>query len=280
MNKIIDVAYQTAIDAAIAASNHVLTYWPNPLNKKFDKNLVMQIFEKNEGIGNYATIADKESENIIIEHIQRHELLKTHGIVAEESDPTNASSPFRWLIDPIDGTLNFRNGMSEFGISIGLLYNDQPVIGIIAMPAYGTFIAAKKNAGAKLFSFDKKALLDLQRLEFTQPLDKALIAFDTGYEERKEQFQQTAERYADRVGYAPSYASSSIACSRLVLGHIGAYVHASPTNYDIGAAATIIPEIGGVVTDMQGKAIDWTKKYTSFLAARTSLIHEQLLELL
>src|SRR5436309_3230234 len=103
MNEIIDAAYKTGIDAALEASTLVLNYWPNPLNKKFDKNLVMHIFEKNEGIGNYATIADKESENIIIKNIRQHKLLKTHGIIAEESDPSNIASPYRWLIDPIDG---------------------------------------------------------------------------------------------------------------------------------------------------------------------------------
>jgi myo-inositol-1(or 4)-monophosphatase len=277
MNEIIEAAYTTAIDAALEASTHVLTYWPNPLNKKFDKNLIMQIFEKSEGIGNYATIADKESEDLIINKIRGHELLKTHGIIAEESNPSNASSPFQWLIDPIDGTLNFRNGLYDFGISIGLLYNHEPLIGIIAMPAYGNYIAAKKGAGAKLFSFDKKVLLDLQKLEYTQTLDKALIAFDTGYEGRKDQLKETVEKFADSVGYIPCYASASVANCRVALGHVGGYVHATPTNYDIGAAAAIIPEVGGVVTDLQGKPIDWTKNHTSFLAARTPAIHEKLL---
>jgi myo-inositol-1(or 4)-monophosphatase len=280
MEQILEAAYQTAIAAAIEAGNHVLRYWPNPLNKHFDKNLVLQIFEKNEGVGNYATIADTESEAIIIKRIKENKLFNTHSIIAEESTPANTSAEYKWLIDPIDGTLNFRNGMAEFGVSIGLLHNNVPMIGVIAMPAYGTYIAAIKGMGAKLYSSNKKELLDLRKLEYTQPLDKALIAFDTGYTERAKQIAATGAKFADAVGYPPSYASASIANCRIALGHIGAYVHETPTFYDIGAAVVIVTEVGGIVSDFNGKPIDWSTDNTTYVAARTPQIHKQLLELL
>jgi myo-inositol-1(or 4)-monophosphatase len=51
--------------------------------------------------------------------IRENPILKGHGILAEESGAKKAESAFLWVIDPIDGTQNFRNGMSDFGISIG-----------------------------------------------------------------------------------------------------------------------------------------------------------------
>lgn len=150
-SEILSAAYKVATDIAVKASNHVLTYWPYILNSKFNKELVNEVYEK-EGIGNVATLADKESEQMIIAAIQGNELLKDHTIVGEESDASITSSDYAWYIDPIDGTIPFRNGLPEFGISIGLLYKNEPVVGVIARPALGKYIAAKKDEGSFVYS--------------------------------------------------------------------------------------------------------------------------------
>lgn len=279
-NKVLDEAYKTAMEAAIEAGKHILTYWPNPLNGAFNKDLVLEIFEKNEGIGNYATIADTTSENIILSKIKSNPLLSDHSILAEESEETKGDSPYQWVIDPIDGTLNFRNGLSGFGISIGILHKHKPVIGIIAMPALNHILVARTGEGTKLLSFDQKHLLDVTKITYNEPLTKALISYDTGYENRSGQLQDTAEKIADKVGYPVSYSGSSLSNYNIALGHVAAYIHKTPTKYDVAAAEVIIKEIGGVVTDMKGNPIDWSKPNISYIGARNSKIHRQLLELL
>ena len=277
---LLDEIYQTALDAAIKASELVLQYWPNPLNPHFDKNKVMEIFEKNTGTGNYATIADTESEDLIIKMIQENPSLKNHTILAEESGGNKTQSPYLWIIDPIDGTQNFRNGMTDFGISIGIVYNNEPLVGLIAMPALGHILSAKKGEGATLLSIERKQLLDVTKIEYSEPLDKSLVAYDLGYENRAEQMKNSAEKIADKVAYTLVYASSSAANYRLALGYVGSYFHMTPTKYDIAAAAVIIKEAGGVVTDMAGNQIDWNASKVSYLGARNSSLHQQLLALL
>ena len=117
------VAYNTAIDAAIKASEVILPYWPNPLNPHFNERLALEIIEK-EGFGNYATLADIQSEKVITQTIQAQLLFKNHSIIAEESEEIKADLNWRWIIDPIDGTPNFRNGNPDFGIAIAL-FNGQ-----------------------------------------------------------------------------------------------------------------------------------------------------------
>lgn len=274
-------AYKTAINVGIKASEHILKYWPNPSNPLFDQNLVIQIFEKNQGIGNYATIADKESEDIILAAIQHDPLLKGHRIIAEESDEVITTSDWQWTIDPIDGTPPFRNGLPEFGISIGLLKGQEPIMGVIAMPAQRQLIAARKGHGARLLSFEGKELRNLTEPQGLQPaLDKTLIAYDLGYEERSEQLKEVVAKLADKVGYPVSYGSSSTGNFRVAQGLIGAYFCQTPTKFDIGASSAIIKEIGGLVTDMSGKPIDWTANSRSYLAARTPEMHRQILELI
>jgi fructose-1,6-bisphosphatase/inositol monophosphatase family enzyme len=64
------------------------------------------------------------------------------------------------------------------------------------------------------------------------------------------------------------------------LGYLGAYVHQVPTKYDIAAPSAIISETGGIVTDLNGKPIDWNAPTVTFLGARNKDIHQKLLELL
>lgn len=280
LDKILDVAYTTALDAAIDAGNHILDYWPHPLNPQFKKDLVLQIFEKNQGIGNYATIADTASEEIIINKINHNPSLRSHSILAEESDEVETESPFQWVIDPIDGTLNFRNGLSDFGISIGLLHKYEPVLGIIAMPALKQIVVARKKRGVQLLSFDKKPLYDLIEISYSESINKALISYDTGYEDRSQQIQDIVVKLADNIGYPVSYASASASTYKMAMGNVAAYIHRTPTKYDIAAASVIITEVGGVVTDLEGNTIDWSKPNVSYLGARNAEIHTQLLALL
>lgn len=272
--------YEVALDAAIAASHHVMQYWPSPFNTSFDKEKVLQIFDKQEGVGNYATIADTESEEIIIHRIKEHPELKDHGILAEESENERVDAPYLWIIDPIDGTLNFRNGMTDFGISIGVAHNNEIIFGVIAMPALGQIIVARQGRGVQILSMDKNLLLDAKQLQIEQPFDKVMISYDLGYEDRRNQMVASVEKFVDHVGYAPSYASASASNYKIVTGSIGAYLHLTPTKYDVAAATCILKELGGKVTDKDGNEIDWHAPTISYLGARDEKIHAELVELL
>lgn len=280
LTAILDEAQKTAIEASILAANHMLDYWPNPLNEQFNKELVLEVFDKTQGVGNYATIADTVSEKIILKKIQENKVLSSHGFLAEESAGTQSDSPFLWVIDPIDGTLNFKNGLSDFGICIGVLYENKPVLGIIAVPVLKQILVGRKGKGAQLLSFDGKRLANVTNIGYSEVLNKALISYDTGYEYRAKQLANTVEKIADKVGYPVAYSSSSIANYRVALGHVGAYFHLTPTKYDTCAAAAILPEVGGVVTTIKGDDIDWSAEHITYLGARTPEIHKQLLELL
>lgn len=274
-------AYKTAIEAAIRASNLILPYWPNLLNTTFDKKLVNKIFEK-EGVGNYSTIADNKSEEVIKQTIRRQSLLKNHSIMGEEKGEVTGDRDWVWIVDPIDGTLNFNNGSEMFGISISLFKEGKPAIGVIALPASKRFIAARKDRGATLESFDGKTKIDLATLENGRntKIDKALVAFDLSYSERGEQLKNVPAKIADKIGYPPCYASLSWSNSQIAQGSLHGYFSGRPTWYDIGAALTIIPETGGVATDRYGNPIKFNNGVApSYLAARTPELHKQLLRL-
>lgn len=272
-------AYKTGIEAAVKASELVLRYWPNPANPHFDKDLMLEIFEKTEGVGNYATIADQASEQLIIDTIQANSRLAGQRIIGEELDPIDTDSEWQWIIDPIDGTPPFKNGLPEFGISIGVLKGKDPVAGFLAMPAQGQIIASLKGEGARLLSLDGKVLSELSELP-PVALNHSLIAYDLGYAGRGDQLANIVAKLADVVGYPVSYGSSSTGNFRVATGNVGAYFCKTPTKFDIAASSAIITELGGVVTDMSGNPIDWQAPERSYLAARDPNIHRQVLEII
>ena len=274
-------ANDIAIIAAMKASRLVLRYWPNLANPDFDPSLTLSITSEKAGQSNYATIADEKSENLIRGLILNEPLLKNHTIRGEETDDINTDSPYRWEIDPIDGTMSFRNGMPEFGISIGVLKDNQPLIGVIALPAYGQLITARKGNGAQLLAFDGREIAHLTEREKPEiPFGNSFIGFDMGYKKRGEQLTDYAAKIADKVGYVVTYASSAYTNFSIATGSIAGYIHNTPTIFDIAAAAAILPEVGGRVTDMKGNPIDWNAPDRSYLAARDLQTHRKILKII
>ena len=102
-----------------------------------------------KGPGDFVTAADKKSETIIIE-----ELLKVnpnYGILSEESGEINKENKDnRWIIDPIDGTMNFLNGIPQFAISVGYEERGEILCGVIFDPIKDEMFFAEKGSGAFL----------------------------------------------------------------------------------------------------------------------------------
>ena len=102
-----------------------------------------------KGPGDFVTSADKRTEKILID-----ELLKAHpdyGIITEEAGFINKSNiKNRWIIDPIDGTMNFLNGVPQFAISIGYEENNEIKCGVIFNPIMNEMYCAEKGNGAYL----------------------------------------------------------------------------------------------------------------------------------
>lgn len=280
------LTYDTGIVAVTNAGREVLRFWPNHRNPYFDRaaaEKALAITKEKPGASNYATLADELSEKIINTTIR--ETFPDHTIFGEETGKNKGNSEYWWADDPIDGTMRFRNGSETWGISAGLFRGNEPVAGFIALPASQEVIAARKGHGAKLISFDGEELADLSEILASEAtIDKALIGADYGYEERGGQITEYTAKIADKIGYPISYGSCSYLNGLLALGEIQGYFCEGPTIFDVAGAAAILPEVGGVVTNMQGNPIDWKTDWKqnpqSYLAARTPELHHQLLELL
>ena len=99
--------------------------------------------------GDFVTSADKRTEKILIEELQKSH--PEYGIVTEESGVINKSNnKNKWIIDPIDGTSNFLNGIPQFAISIGYEEDNEIKCGVIFNPITNEMYLAEKGNGAYL----------------------------------------------------------------------------------------------------------------------------------
>ena len=102
-----------------------------------------------KGPGDFVTSADKRTEKIIIEELQKAH--SDYGIITEESGSINTGNKNnRWIIDPIDGTTNFLNGIPQFAISIGYEEESEIKCGVIFDPIKNEMFCAEKGNGAYL----------------------------------------------------------------------------------------------------------------------------------
>lgn len=128
---------QTLFDAINAGAKELKYFF----NGKFS-------ISHKEGINNLVTEADHASDKAI------REVIKTaypdHGIVSEESDEKFSHSKYKWIIDPIDGTVNFANGIPICCVSIGLEFRGAMFMGAVYNPLLDEFYFAEKGKGATL----------------------------------------------------------------------------------------------------------------------------------
>lgn len=124
-----------ALAAARAAAELVLRYYHSDTG----------YWEKSKD--NPLTLADLESDRVIGEHLRA--AFPNDAILSEETvdDPSRLANPRVWIVDPVDGTKEFTKRIPEFGVSIALTVNGEPVVGVILNPAVGSAVWASKDAG-------------------------------------------------------------------------------------------------------------------------------------
>lgn len=128
--------HHSAIKIARMGGAHTLNYF----KKSFD------VERKSDD--SPVTVADREAESIMRETIEKS--FPDHGIVGEEFGPEREDSPVQWILDPIDGTKSFIHGIPLYTTLIGILVDDEPVVGVIYAPALNELCEAAKDRGTRI----------------------------------------------------------------------------------------------------------------------------------
>jgi myo-inositol-1(or 4)-monophosphatase len=200
-----------------------------------------------------------------------------YNIIDEEAGVIDNGSDLTWVIDPIDGTSNFANGIPTYGIIIGLLQNNIPIAGGVALPAFSEICVAQKGMGA---------LCNGEKLSVTKEtrLLSALVAYGIdGHQEDPSLTRDEGKTLTELILNIRNLRSSGSAFDGVMFakGKYGAYLYRTARIWDNVGMHIVCEEAGAVVTDYFGKPLDYSnplsKASNNFsLCMSTPALHEEI----
>ncbi len=221
-----------------------------------------------EGINNLVTEADHAADKAILKII--HKEFPAHGIVSEESVEKVTESEYKWIIDPIDGTVNFANGIPICCVSIGLEHNGKMLMGAVYNPIMNEFYFAEKGKGATLN--DKKISVGNK----TEVLKSCLVTgFPYTYLDQANGPIQVFERLIRRGVPVRRLGSAATDLCWVAAGRFDGFYEHQLNAWDSAAGFLIVEEAGGKVTDLKGSTYS---PYQPGIIATNGLIHDELVE--
>ncbi|MBI4407885.1 MAG: inositol monophosphatase [Candidatus Kerfeldbacteria bacterium] len=192
---------------------------------------------------------DKTIDQYIIQRIQQQ--FPSHGILTEESGLVHSSdSKYLWIVDPIDGSVNFSTHNPFFAISIALLIDGQLELGVVEAPLLGEQFVAQRGCGATVNG-------QPIHVSTTATLaDTYLVTCDGGMTDRTQVFSTLIRNYYDQVKDIRKLGSAALECAWVAAGRADAYITMAIDPWDVAAGVLLVQEAGGTVTTFTGAA--WT----------------------
>jgi myo-inositol-1(or 4)-monophosphatase len=245
-----------ATEAALAGGAVLQSYWGK-----------LESIQEKGRPGDLLTEADRASEAQVLAVIQRH--FPDHAILAEESGQLGAeTTEYLWAIDPLDGTTNYAHQYPFYGVSIGLLINGVPSIGVIFDPFHQDLFRAAKGLGA---TRNRQPIGVSQ----TATLSQSLLVTGFAYDRRETADNNYAEfchlthlTQGVRRGGAASIDLAYVACGRL-----DGFWERGLSPWDMAAGVVLVEEAGGQVTAYDGSPF---QIYTGRILATNGRIHSAL----
>lgn len=255
-DKFLKVAKQAALEAG-------------ELIQKYSGNFGEKSFKGGDK-SNFATKADIEAERSIVEVLTTN--FPNHNIIAEEGGSKDKKSEYTWVIDPVDGTFSFAHNFPYFSVSIGLIFENQPILGVIYHVSAKDLYYAQTNNGAYL---NGKSI----HVSEISNLEEGACGLDFGHKKtRVGNLEQYVSPLIGKIGYPYSVGSAVSSQALVAKGILDGYVNQAWI-WDFVAGAVIVREAGGKVTDFEGNEPDWSKDRLNIIASN-GLIHDQILEVL
>jgi len=237
---------------------------------------IMRFFQQSftvsnkEGVNNLVTEADHASEKAILSVIKRD--FPDHQILAEESGALSQNSEFKWVIDPIDGTVNFAQGIPLNCVSIGIEHKGDIVMAAVYNPHLNEFFFAEKGKGATLN--DKPIRVSQKSVTLHSCL---VTGFPYTYINEPNGPLEVFERFVRKGVPVRRLGSAAIDLCWVACGRFDGFFEQKLEPWDSAAGFLIVEEAGGRVTDFKG---DPFSIYQHKVLATNSLIHAEMLDVI
>ncbi|MDQ0272428.1 inositol monophosphatase family protein [Cytobacillus purgationiresistens] len=237
------------------------------IKKSFSGSLTIQT---KSNANDLVTDIDKGTEQFFIKKI--HEKYPDHRILGEEGygDTLKDLKGIVWIIDPIDGTMNFIHQKRNFAISIGIYEDGVGKIGLIYDVVHDELYHAMKGEGAYL---NNDKLPDLAPGQVSE----AIIGINaTWVTENKRIDPSLLAPLIKAARGTRSYGSAAIEMAYVASGRLDAYISLRLAPWDYGAGIILIEELGGVTSTLKGESIS-IESQTSVFVGKPG-VHEEILQ--
>lgn len=225
----------TAKEAALAAGR-ILIY-----------NLKRNILIMHKGKDDLVSEIDWKAERKVISIIKQK--YPDHAFECEEHGHIGPKSKYLWLVDALDGTVNYVHDIAPFCVSLGLLKDDKPYIGVVYNPIRNELFWAQKGKGA----FLNGKRIHVSRLS---KISDAMLCSDiTTHKEYHDEFFHILSRISPKIMGIRVLNDTSLLLSHVAAGRFDMYMKNKMPYYDVAPGALIIQEAGGKVTTFDGKPI-------------------------
>ncbi|MCS6967321.1 MAG: inositol monophosphatase family protein [Cytophagales bacterium] len=221
---------QSVIGVARAAADFIRSQ-----SKHFDR---LQVEEKSRN--NLVSYVDRQAERLIVDQLSQ--LLPHAGFIAEEGSGRQGQG-LNWVIDPLDGTTNFVHGVPPYAVSIGLVEDNQVLLGVVEEIFSGEVFHAVKGKGAWL---GEQPL----RVSKEQDLSKGLIATGFAYDTSDiDHILAVLKRLLVQTHGFRRLGSAAVDLAYVAAGRFEAFYEKNLNPWDVAAGALLVQEAGGVVSD-------------------------------
>lgn len=199
---------------------------------------------QSKGLHDYVTSFDRESERRIVEKLAK--LLPGSGFIAEENSALKPGE-FTWVIDPLDGTTNFIHGVPLYCISIGLMYQNETIIGIVYEPNLKECFYTWKSAPSYLNR-------EIIRVSQTATINESLFATGFPYYDysRLDDYLAIFKHLLQNSGGARRLGSAAADLAYTACGRYDGFYEYGLSPWDVNAGALLVKNAGGIVTDFLG----------------------------
>lgn len=226
----------------------------------------------NKGSRDYVTQVDLAASEYLVHHLPA--ILPGSRVFSEELAPSAPiDGGYCWVIDPVDGTTNLIYSVPLYTISIGLLYDYEPVLGVVYNPASGEMFCAAKGYGAFLNGKPIR-VCDDERLEQT------LVLVETNpYADRTKtrSYDVIGRVFLDCIDYRV-IGSAALDICYVASGRCGVFFAERLRTWDCVGGFAILQEAGGQYTNWQGEAFSFTNTHGESLIASNRKLHDTALK--
>ena len=235
------------------------------LTRFFNKSFTVS---NKQGINNLVTEADHASEKAILELIKKE--FPDHYILSEEAGEIIQDSNYKWIIDPIDGTVNFAHGIPICCVSIAIEHRGEIIMASVYNPNLNELFFAEKGEGAML---NEKTIKVSEKINV---INACLVSgFPYTYLDMPNGPLQVFERFIRKGVPVRRLGSAAIDLCWVAAGRFDGFYEHKLEAWDSAAGYLIVEEAGGRVTDFKGNKFS---PYQPHVLATNGNIHDEMLK--